>query len=204
MISEYDGMIQLFEDDVAKYEKTVKDKDVQIGELAHQLERYKQKITQMIKSQEKMEDEKKFFDDLNQESAQLASYGRTDKYETKFKELQKHYQILSSKYIENQITFSEIKNNVGVNMLNLMEALPESFTGKFHPDIMNLLVLLKTTSDKLYLLFDLSSHYLRERNEVYAKDNIELAAWMILLLDKIMVLHASLYRIELAIMTSES
>jgi hypothetical protein len=83
----------------------------------------------------------------------MKSYFNTDVYQTKYYESLKIMQNVNEKYLQSQLEFCNIKNTVGVYMINLVEALPESFTSKFYPEIIAMLVKIKNTNDKLFLLF---------------------------------------------------
>lgn len=78
-------------------------------------------------------------------------------------------QALRENYLETHLQFSTIKNTVGVQMLNLIETVPESYTHQFYPEIIKIIIDLKSTKDKLYLLFDTTSSYIRTRNDIYSK-----------------------------------
>lgn len=54
-------------------------------------------------------------------------------------------------------------------MINLVETIPESFTQKLYPDVIKSIVEIKSANDKLYLLFETVSNYLKERSDIYTK-----------------------------------
>lgn len=68
--------------------------------------------------------------------------------------------------------FSNIKNMVGVQMLNLIETVPEGYSQEFYPEILRIIIELKSTKDKLYLLFETGSSYIRMKSEIYSKENL--------------------------------
>jgi hypothetical protein len=84
-----------------------------------------------------------------------------------------------------------------VYVLNILEALPDDFSQKFYPEGIDFLVAIKTARDKMYYLFETATSQLRERNELFTDENIELANWMIILLAKIRDAFPCLYRLEL-------
>lgn len=69
------------------------------------------------------------------------------------------------------IQFSEIRNQVGVYMLNLSEALPESFTTKLYPEVISLLTAVKSANDKLYYIFTSAADTFKNKSDIYSKDN---------------------------------
>jgi hypothetical protein len=105
-----------------------------------------------------------------------------DFYQNKYYESMKIVQHTQNKFLKNQIQFSEMRNQVGVYMLNLHEALPESFTGRLYPDVVSIITIIKSTSDKLWYAFEASVDYFKFRPEIYSKDNQQLAEWLILLM----------------------
>lgn len=105
-----------------------------------------------------------------------------DFYQNKYYESMKIFQHTQNKFLKNQIQFSEMRNQVGVYMLNLHEALPESFTGKLYPEVISIITVIKSTSDKLWYAFEASVDYLKFRPEIYSKDNQHLAEWLIILM----------------------
>lgn len=47
---------------------------------------------------------------------------------------------------------------------------------------MRIIIDIKSVNDKLYLLFDAASTYMRTRGEIYVKDNIEKARFLVMLM----------------------
>lgn len=88
-----------------------------------------------------------------------------------------------------------MKNVVGVQMLNIIDTIPESYTNQFYPEIVKIVIDLKSANDKLYLLFDAATGYLRTRGDIYAKDNIEKAKWLVLLMEQVPLLYGQLSKI---------
>ena len=110
--------------------------------------------------------------------------------------------MLSEKYLEFELRSCQIKNIVGVEMLNIVETIPESYTKQFYPEIINIVIDLKSANDKLYLLFDTVSTYIRTRNDIFAKENLDKAKWLVMLLEQIPLLYGQLTKIELSITTA--
>ncbi len=77
----------------------------------------------------------------------------------------------------------------------MLEALPEDFSQKLYPEGVDLMVSVKTCRDKLYYMFEAISGQLRERNELYTEENLELAKWMLLLLNLTSDVFPQLFRI---------
>ena len=63
LIAEYDSMVMLFEDDIDKLNATLGEKDSQVVSLSAQLDRYKQKLTQLTHTNQRMKMEKSVFED---------------------------------------------------------------------------------------------------------------------------------------------
>ncbi len=87
-------------------------------------------------------------------------------------------------------------------MLNLIQTIPESYTQQFYPDIIKIVIDLKSANDKLYLLFDTASSYIRTRSDIFSKDNLEKARWLIMLLEQVPLLYGQLTKIEMSITTA--
>jgi len=47
----------------------------------------------------------------------------------------------------------------------------------------------------LYLLFDTAASYIRTRNDVYSKDHLEKAHWLVMLLEQVPLLYGQLTKI---------
>lgn len=56
-------------------------------------------------------------------------------------------------------------------MLNLSEALPESFTTKLYPEVISLLTAVKSANDKLYYIFTSAADTFKNKSDIYSKDN---------------------------------
>jgi dsDNA-binding SOS-regulon protein len=138
------------------------------------------------------------------EDEMLKTYINTDVYQHKYFETLKTVQLLSEKYLETQLQSFSIKNVVGVQMLNLMNTIPESYTQQFYPEIVKIVIDLKTANDKLYLLFDTACSYFKTRADIYSKDNLEKAHWLVMLLEQVPLLYGQLTKIELSIITAEN
>jgi hypothetical protein len=50
-------------------------------------------------------------------------------------------------------------------MINLIETVPESYSQKLYPDVIKVIIDLKTANDKLYLLFDTICTYIKMKND---------------------------------------
>lgn len=121
-----------------------------------------------------------------------------------FLEIMRHCEQVNEKYLRLQSEFSEVKNKAGVYVLNILEALPEKFRQDFYPEGIDLIVAIKNARDKLYYLFETITTQLRERNELYNEENVELANWMLILLDSIEKHSRNLFRLELLLVFCES
>ncbi len=132
----------------------------------------------------------------------MKTYINTDIYQHKYFDTLKTVQQLTEKYLELQLQSSSIKNIVGVQMLNLIDIIPESYTQQFYPEIIKIVIDLKSANDKLYLLFDTASSYIRTRNDIFSKDNLEKARWLIMLLEQVPLLYGQLTKIEMSITTA--
>jgi hypothetical protein len=118
--------------------------------------------------------------------------------------MMKHSEIVNERYLKLQNEFSQVKNKVGVYVLNILEALPEDFSHKLYPEGIDLIVALKTARDKLYYLFETVSSQLRERNELYTDENTELANWMLMLMGRVEKAFHNLFRLELLLTVCET
>ncbi len=132
----------------------------------------------------------------------MKTYINTDIYQHKYFDTLKTVQQLTEKYLELQQQSSSIKNIVGVQMLNLIDTIPESYTQQFYPEIIKIVIDLKSANDKLYLLFDTASSYIRTRTDIFSKDNLEKARWLIMLLEQVPLLYGQLTKIEMSITTA--
>ena len=88
--------------------------------------------------------------------------------------------------------------------MNLFESLPESFTSKLYPDILSIVTLIKSTTDKLYYIFTTVCDVFMNKGDVYGKDSEGIVGWYLLLLNEIALIFGCLYKIELAFLTAEN
>ena len=82
------------------------------------------------------------------------SYLGFDQYQNKYYNSLKINQTVRESLLRNQIQFSDVRNQVGVYMLNLNETLPESFTSKLYPEVIQTVINIKSANDKLYYMFE--------------------------------------------------
>lgn len=111
----------------------MEEKNRHIQELNRQIEKYKKKIMDLAQNSESQASNLSNILDEKEEEVMPKSYLGFDQYQTKYYNALKVNQSIRESLLHNQIQFSGIRNQVGVYMLNLNEALPESFTSKFYP-----------------------------------------------------------------------
>lgn len=121
--------------------------------------------------------------------------GGFDQYQNKYYNALKIQQATNEKLLQKQLEFSKIRNDVGVYMLNINEALPEELTNKFYPEVIQTLTKIKTANDKLYYIFEICSLTFKNKSEIYSKENEELAQWLILLMKEVSMLYSSLHKL---------
>lgn len=94
-----------------------------------------------------------------------------DQYQSKYFNILKVNNDIRKNELKHLIQFSQIRNQVGVYILNLAEALPESFTSKLYPEVITTLTALKSANDKLYYIFITISDILRNRSDIFSNEN---------------------------------
>ena len=80
-------------------------------------------------------------------------------------------------------------------MLNLNEALPESFTSKFYPEVIQTITSIKAANDKIYYIFETVVNTFRFKQEIYSKENYDLAQWLLLLMNQAIVIYGPLHKL---------
>lgn len=127
-----------------------------------------------------------------------------DQYQNKYYNILKVNNEVRKSELRHLIQFSEIRNQVGVYILNLNEALPESFTSKLYPEVITILTALKSANDKLYYLFITVCDTFKSKPDIYSKENQDLAQWLIILLREVVTLYGCLHKIEFAFTTADT
>lgn len=65
---------------------------------------------------------------------------------------------------------STIRHYAGTYLANLIDTLPETFSSKLYPHLLNLLLKITAANHKLYLLFDTTASALTHKSELYTPD----------------------------------
>lgn len=181
----------------------IKEKDSEITDHLKQNAKLKEKVIALLKQVEsnsarRLESEQQQ-EQLRESALQSPTYNNIQ-----YLEVMRHCEQTNEKYLKLQEEFSQVKNKVGVYILNIQEALPGEFRDKFYPEGIDLLIAVKTARDKLYYLFETVFAQLRERNELYSEENAELANWMLMLMGRIEKASHNLFRLELLLSVCET
>lgn len=69
---------------------------------------------------------------------------------------------------------------------------------------MTILTSVKSANDKLYYIFLTVADTFKNKQDIYSKENQELAQWLIVLLKEVIMLYGCLHKIEFALTTAEN
>lgn len=133
----------------------------------------------------------------------MKTYFNTDLFQHKYYELSRLHQLTDARFLKHQLHTTALRTYAGTCLANLVDTLPEAFTSRLHPRLLDLLLRLSAASSKLYLLFDALAAALTHKSELYTADMQNLAACYILLLDQLPLLYGSLLKLELAVVSAD-
>ena len=119
-------------------------------------------------------------------------------------DVMKFAETINQKFIKHQNDNILVRNKAGVFLLNLFQALPAEFIQQFYPEAIDMLVSVKTTKDKTFYLFEWICSELREKNELYSDENIELTNWILSFLNRLQRTYYNLQRVDLLISNCET
>lgn len=133
----------------------------------------------------------------------IKTYFNTDLFQHKYYELNRLHQLTDARFLRYQLSTAALRHYAGTFLANLFDTLPEAFTARLHPHLLNLLLRIANANTKLYLLFDSLAAALTHRAELYTAEMQNLAGFYLLLLDQIPILYGSLLKLELAIVSAD-
>jgi hypothetical protein len=141
--------------------------------------------------------------DQPEEESVLKTCFNTDVYQHNYYELSRLHQLTEARFLNYQLQMATVRQYAGTYLANLFDTLPESFTARLHPHLLNLLLRISAANSKLYLLFDALASALTHKSELYSAEMQTLAGHYLVLLDQLPMLYGSLLKLELAIVSAD-
>jgi hypothetical protein len=142
-------------------------------------------------------------DDRGEEESVIKTYFNTDVYQHKYYELSRLHHLTDHRLLHYQLQMSGVRHYAGTFVANLVDTLPEAFTARLHPHLLNLLLRLASANSKLYLLFDAIAAAMTHKSELYSAEMEALSELYLQLLDHVPMIYGSLLKLELAIVSAD-